>query len=153
MENDQKNYSGLGETGGRKLIKMAYPPKQQTRTSLQQLKKLRKLCLDLPQAHEAEAWGEPTFRIKNKMFTMFANPDTHRGAGKTGVWIKSKPEDRDLLIKESPEKYFVPPYMGPSGWIGAFLDERTDWEELKSLLREGYRKVARRKSNILTNDY
>ena len=40
------------------------------------LPKLRKLCLALPEAHEVEAWGEPTFRVKNKLFAMFAMPAT-----------------------------------------------------------------------------
>jgi len=36
------------------------------------LKRLRKVCLALPGAHEVEAWGEPTFRVRNKLFAMYA---------------------------------------------------------------------------------
>ena len=36
------------------------------------LARLRKACLALPEAHEVEAWGEPTFRIRNKLFAMYA---------------------------------------------------------------------------------
>jgi hypothetical protein len=32
------------------------------------LPRLRRLCLALPEAHEVTAWGEPTFRVRNKMF-------------------------------------------------------------------------------------
>lgn len=28
--------------------------------------RLRRLCLALPEAHEVEAWGEPTFRVRNR---------------------------------------------------------------------------------------
>ena len=35
------------------------------------LSRLRKLCLALPEAHEVEAWGESTFRVKNKIFAMY----------------------------------------------------------------------------------
>ena len=37
------------------------------------LTRVRKLCLALPEAHEVEAWGEPTFRVKNKLFAMYAS--------------------------------------------------------------------------------
>jgi hypothetical protein len=31
------------------------------------LERVRRLCLALPEAHEVEAWGEPTFRARNKI--------------------------------------------------------------------------------------
>ena len=55
------------------------------------LSRVRKLCLSLPQAHEVEAWGEPTFRVKNKLFAMHASSDTHHGSGREGVWIMGRP--------------------------------------------------------------
>ncbi len=122
---------------------MAHPRKRQTRDSLRQLARLRKLCLALPDAHEVEAWGEPTFRLQNKMFAMFASPGTHHGEGRTAVWIKSQFEDRELLVRASPEQYFVPAYMGPSGWIGAYLDKNTNWIELENLLREGHDSLSK----------
>ena len=50
---------------------------------------LRKICLALPEAHEVEAWGEPTFRVKNKLFAMYADGSNHHGNGRPGVWIKA----------------------------------------------------------------
>jgi len=35
----------------------------------------------------------------------------------------------------------VPPYVGPSGWVGMRV-EKPDWEMVESLLEEGYRMVA-----------
>jgi hypothetical protein len=32
-----------------------------------------------------EAWGEPTFRVKNKLFAMFAAPNNHHGGGHPAV--------------------------------------------------------------------
>jgi len=46
------------------------------------LARLRKLCLALPEAHEVEAWGEPTFRVRNKLFGMYAAASNHHGAGR-----------------------------------------------------------------------
>lgn len=118
---------------------MAHPAKKQTRASLRQLSLLRKACGALAEVSEVQAWGEPTFRHRGKMLAMFASPNTHHGEGRTAVWIKAEAHERDLLVEASPERYFKPPYMGPSGWIGAVLDEQTDWDEVRALLAEGHR--------------
>src|SRR3954447_11870185 len=60
--------------------------------------KLRKLCLALPEAHEVEAWGEPTFRVRNKMFAMAAHANTHHGAGRHAVWVKSTSDEQQERI-------------------------------------------------------
>lgn len=89
------------------------------------LTRLRKLCLALPEAHEVEAWGEPTFRVGNKLFAMYAAAGNHHGAGPA-----------------EPDRFFVPPYVGPSGWIGVWLDAAVAWEDLDDLLRDAYVLVA-----------
>ena len=109
------------------------------------LTRLRKLCTKLPQAHEVEAWGEPTFRVKNKLFAMHASADTHHGGGRPAVWIKSEPASQAALIRLDPERFFKPPYVGPSGWIGVLLDGDVDWGELEELLVDGYRMTAPKK--------
>lgn len=103
---------------------------------------MRKLCLALPEAHEVEAWGEPTFRVKNKMFAMYATANTHHGDGRPGVWIKAKAINQQLLLRAEPTRYFLPPYVGPSGWIGVFLDGKPEWSDVADLLRDGWRLAA-----------
>jgi hypothetical protein len=109
------------------------------------LARLRKLCLALPEVHEVEAWGEPTFRVRNKMFAMHASADTHHGAGRPAVWIKSLHVTQDLLVRNEPARFFVPPYVGKSGWVGAHLDRGADWEVIGDLLRDAYRLAAPKK--------
>ena len=109
------------------------------------LDRLRALCLALPEAHEVEAWGEPTFRVKNKMFATYASSANHHGAGRPGVWIKSAAVTQDMLVRAEPARYFVPPYVGKSGWVGAFLDKRPDWDVVADLLRDAYRLTAPKK--------
>ena len=46
------------------------------------------------------------------------------------------------MVKADPTRFFVPPYVGPSGWVGVYLDRRTDWTELAELLRDAYRMTA-----------
>ena len=106
------------------------------------LTRLRKLCLALPEAHEVDAWGEPTFRVRNKLFAMHADANNHHGGGRPAVWIKAAPGNQDLMIRTAPDRFFVPPYVGPSGWIGVWLDRRVDWAELAELLRDGYKLTA-----------
>ena len=31
------------------------------------------------------------------------------------------------MVRANPERFFVPPYVGPSGWIGVHLDGDIDW--------------------------
>jgi hypothetical protein len=109
------------------------------------LARLRKLCLAFPEAHEVEAWGEPTFRVKNKLFAMHASSDTHHGDGREGVWIKSAHVTQDMLVRADPKRYFVPPYVGKSGWVGAYIDRGVDWEIVADLLRDAYRLTAPKK--------
>ena len=113
------------------------------------LTRLRRLCLALPEAHEVEAWGEPTFRVRNKMFAMYAAAGNHHGAGRPAVWLKAAPGNQALMVDADPDRFFVPPYVGPSGWIGVYLDGRADWAELADLLRDAYRLTAPRRLQAL----
>jgi hypothetical protein len=106
------------------------------------LQRLRKLSLALPGAHEVEAWGEPTFRVNNKLFAMYAAANNHHGAGHHAVWIKSTIVNQGFLLKAKPKRYFSPPYVGPSGWIGVRLDGRVNWKDVAELLRDGYELAA-----------
>ena len=109
------------------------------------LKKLRELCLTLPEAHEVKAWGEPTFRVKNKLFAMYAAADNHHGAGRPAVWIKAEDGEQELRIAADPERFFRPPYVGPSGWVGVQLDRRVSWTMVDEMLAAGWRLVAPKK--------
>jgi len=106
------------------------------------LTRLRKICLALPGAHEVEAWGEPTFRVKNKIFAMHASAANHHGRGRAAVWLKSTKEDQARLIQAEPERFFKPPYVGPSGWVGIWLEGGADWELIAEFIRDSYRLIA-----------
>ena len=104
------------------------------------LARFRRVCLALPEAHEKEAWGAPTFRVRNKMFAMYM--DDHHGDGRIGLWIKAPDGAQELLVSGDPRRFYVPPYMGPSGWVGVLLQPRPDWSQVAELVEEGYRMVA-----------
>ena len=106
--------------------------------------RLRKICLALPDATEVEAWGSPTFRC-GKIFAMYAHADDHHGAGRHGVWLKAASGNQELMVADRPTRFFVPPYVGPSGWIGVWLDRNPPWKEIELLVEESWRLVAPKK--------
>ena len=106
--------------------------------------RVRKLCLALPEATEKEAWGRPTFRVRGKkMFAMYMND--HHGDGRVALWLSAPPDAQDAMVEADDVRFFVPPYMGPSGWIGVRLDRKPDWKQVASLVEEAYRQVAPKK--------
>lgn len=57
-------------------------------------------------------------------------------------WVKAAPGRQARAVKTAPDRFFVPPYVGPSGWVGVYLDATTDWQELRDILRDAYMLVA-----------
>jgi predicted DNA-binding protein (MmcQ/YjbR family) len=100
------------------------------------------MCLALPGAWEKASHGEPTFWVGKKMFASFANAANHHGAGRHAVWCKADPVTQDLLLGRAPERYFRPPYVGPSGWVGIYLDDRPDWGAVAERLRHAHELAA-----------
>ena len=102
--------------------------------------RLRAICLDLPQATEKEAWGDPTFRIRDKIFAM-----EKRGDGRISVWCKAPQGSQAVLVGADPELFFVPPYVGHKGWVGMRLDRDPDWDEVARLVARSYKMIAPKK--------
>ena len=136
----------------KKTAKKSPAKKARLKPSRDHLTRLREICLSLPEAHEVSAWGEPTFRVKNKIFAMHASAGNHHGAGRPAVWILSVNIEQDLVLRARPDRYFKPPYVGPSGWIGAWLDKNPPWGEIEELLRDAWRRRAPKKMVALIGD-
>jgi hypothetical protein len=100
------------------------------------------VCLALPGAHEVIAWSEPTFRIKNKVFAMYADAANHHGGGRHAVWVLAAPGRQARMVTRDPKRFFVPPYVGPAGWLGVWIDRGCDWDELGAILRDAYKLAA-----------
>jgi hypothetical protein len=117
---------------------MSHPPRSVTRPEV--LKKVRELCLSFPETSEKEAWGGPTFRVKGKMFVMYM--DNHHGDDRVALWCNTDADERDALVSGDPNRFFVPPYMGPRGWLGLRLDKRLGWNRIGVLVEESWRRTA-----------
>jgi predicted DNA-binding protein (MmcQ/YjbR family) len=101
------------------------------------LNRLRELCLALPGTIEKEAWGECTFRVSGgSMFAMTDN--NHHRSGHLAVWVKAPPAIKEVLVRSDGQRFFVPPYMGPKGWVGVRLDYKVNWNELAGIIKDGY---------------
>lgn len=103
----------------------------------QPIDRLREICLALPEAEEKQAWGDPTFRVRDKIFAM-----EKRGDGRVSVWCKAPPGSQMVLVGADPERFFVPPYVGSKGWVGMRLDTHPDWEEVATFVRRSYSLIA-----------
>jgi len=101
------------------------------------LEKLRAICLALPEASEEGGVGNPSFKVRGKIFAM-----RHPQGGRMSVWLKAPPGAQGALVHTSPQVFFVPPYVGHHGWVGAWLDIGLDWEQLAELIEESYRMTA-----------
>ncbi|HEV2456994.1 MAG TPA: MmcQ/YjbR family DNA-binding protein [Ktedonobacterales bacterium] len=104
------------------------------------LERLRAICLAFPEAVEAGGVGDPTFKVRDKIFAM-----RHPMNGRMSLWCKAPPGAQDVLVRSEPERYFVPPYVGQHGWVGAWLDIPMDWDEVADLVDESYRMTALRR--------
>jgi hypothetical protein len=105
-------------------------------TKSRPLTRVRQICLALPEATEKEAWGAPTFRVRDKLFAMYAD-DVH-GDGRTALWLNAEPATQQEFIATDPEHFFSPPYVGGKGWIGIRLDRGLDWGVVAQFVREAY---------------
>lgn len=109
------------------------------------LARLRAICLALPGGTEVPAWGTSTFRC-GKIFAMYSHPsDAQHSGGRHGVWLKAAPGVAALMIRDRPDRFFFPPYVGPSGWVGVWLDKRPSWKEVEALVADSWRLIAPKK--------
>ncbi|MEI9851777.1 MAG: MmcQ/YjbR family DNA-binding protein [Sphingomonas sp.] len=107
------------------------------------LSRIRQICMALPAAAEKVSHGAPTFFIeKGKVFAYFSHD--HHGDGRTAVQVKTSGFDEQaMLVEADPGLYYVPPYIGPSGWVGMRLDTGdTDWEHVADRIARSWRLVA-----------
>ncbi len=107
------------------------------KTSHDPLEQLRAICLGLPEGAETLTWGEPVFRVCNKIFAMYRTGD-----GRTSLWCKARVGVQEDLVTADPKQFFRPPYVGPKGWIGMRLGENTDWNLVAHLVEQSYALVA-----------
>jgi len=128
----------------RSSVESKHPIRKISSADAALLDRLRKICMALPESVEKLSHGEPTwFAGKGKVFAMFDNH--HHGAEHLAVWLPQPLGAQEALIEADPERFFRPPYVGPSGWVGVVLDTKPDWGMVSEMVREAYMFVASQK--------
>jgi predicted DNA-binding protein (MmcQ/YjbR family) len=104
------------------------------------LDRLRAICLALPDTTEKLAWGEPTWRVKGRLFAQL--DDHHHGAEHLAVWLPAPLGEQEAMVFTDPVRFFRPPYVGHKGWVGVRIDRRPDWRLVARLVEQAYGLVA-----------
>jgi predicted DNA-binding protein (MmcQ/YjbR family) len=105
------------------------------------LTKLRQICLALPDTKETFTWGNPHFRVGEKIFCGYTDHDDSKG-DTDGPVIGCKLEKqhaRDILADP---RFRPAPYVGRHGWVSMDASGITDWAEVRALVHESYRLIA-----------
>lgn len=96
------------------------------------LERVREICLGLPGTSEKSSHGHPTFFAGRKSFAVF-------GLYSASVAFKAG------LEQAGDPRFFPTPYMAHQGWLSLRVDGGTDWDEVRGLLEDSYRRVAPRR--------
>jgi predicted DNA-binding protein (MmcQ/YjbR family) len=101
------------------------------------LTRLDKICMALPDVTRENHGSHASFRIRKKPFVYFLND--HHGDGIVSVSCKVFPGDNTALAASQPERFYLPAYIGPRGWVALRVDVgEIDWEEVSELVSASY---------------
>ena len=105
------------------------------------LVRLTRICLALPEVTR-QCYGEhASFLIRKRTFAYFLKD--HHGDGIVAVACKALPGDNEALTAAQPERFYLPSYIGPRGWVALRLDAGAiDWDEVAELVAGSYLLVA-----------
>ena len=119
----------------------SHPIRKLSSSDVRLVDRVRRICMKLPEANERISHGEPTwFAGKGKVFAMIDGH--HHQSPHLSVWLPQPLGAQEALIDADPERFFRPPYVGVSGWVGMVLDTEPDWGVVEGLIRESYLHVA-----------
>src|SRR5215469_8573615 len=104
------------------------------------MRRVRSVCAELPEVEERSG-GEDgrhlAFIVRKRTFGYFT--DDHHDDGRLALIVKVPPGAQHALVASDADRYFVPAYLGPKGWVGFRLDVgAVDWDEARELLVESY---------------
>jgi hypothetical protein len=104
--------------------------------------RIRSLCSGLPEVEERSFGGHtaPAFRVRDKLFVMTSEDGT-------SLTLKGDRGVQQVLVASNPDRYFIPKYVGPKGWVGVWITHPAgiDWGELEELILESYCLIAPKK--------
>jgi predicted DNA-binding protein (MmcQ/YjbR family) len=104
------------------------------------LKKLRRICLALPDAEETRSFGHPTFRMRGGK--IFAALETWKG--ELGICVNVGKLVQGVFLDDP--RFFRTPYAGKWGWVTLRVHAaRLNWSEIRALVKGSYQLSATKK--------
>lgn len=101
------------------------------------LVRVREICMAYPEVVEVQSWGRPTFRVAKKIFLVVGSSMDRPHS----IVFRPDAEERRAYLED--DRFWVPPYWGPSGWLAIDIDgEATDWQQIAELIDTSYRMLA-----------
>jgi len=94
-------------------------------------RRLRELCLALPETRETRSWGHPNFRVGTKTFCTLEVVQR-----RPSIAFRVPPADVTRLKRK--KHFFATPY-GRGVWISRWLDEGIEWRALAALIARSHR--------------
>ena len=116
-------------------------------SSVELIDRVRRIAAGLPGTTEKISHGEPAFFVRGRMF--FTVDNNHHGSGHVAVVCNAPPGAQESLVEADPRHFFVPPYVGKSGWLGVRLDRGLSWETIADLLRQAHEMTGIKKKGLL----
>jgi len=105
--------------------------------------RVERICLALPEA-AGEGGQHVGYKVRGRTFAWVT--EDHHGDGRLSLMCKAPPGAQQAMVAQDAERWFVPPYLGPRGWVGVYLDApEVDWAEVAELVADSYRLVAPRR--------
>jgi predicted DNA-binding protein (MmcQ/YjbR family) len=118
------------------MTKSVKPAKEDRR-----LARLTKICMALPETTTYRHGSHAGFLVRKRTFAYFLND--HHGDGIVAVTCKVLPGDNKALAAAQPERFYLPAYLAPNGWVALRLDVvEVDWDEVSELVACSYQLVA-----------
>ncbi|HKI04545.1 MAG TPA: MmcQ/YjbR family DNA-binding protein [Thermoanaerobaculia bacterium] len=102
---------------------------------------LTEICLAFPEATRRDMGKHASFLVRKKTFAYFL--DDHHGDGIVSLCCKTSLGENADMIAQNPDRFYMPAYIGPKGWVALRLDVgEVDWDEVAHLVANSYRLVA-----------
>jgi len=99
------------------------------------LDNMREICLALPDTKETLTWGQPHFRVGEKIFAGCGEEK-----GRAVIGFKLDMDHADAVVQDA--RFSRAPYVGHKGWVSMDASAVRDWDEVRPLVLESYRLIA-----------
>ncbi len=104
------------------------------------LERVTAICMALPEVTESGD-QHAAFLVRGRTFVYHLVD--HHGDGRIALNLKVPAGENEALVASDPDRYFIPAYVGPRGWVGIDLEAATpDWDEVRALVVGSYKLIA-----------